>query len=352
MVQLDSIRVVTRAHHHIVWSRFPKYREHDMPKMLTENRSVFEHFSHDACILPMETYPYWRRQMKRRSAKANAGEWRKNMPDAAGRRLIKRRIRDEGPLSSRDFGGKADKSKHAWMRPPHKLALDYMWLRGDLAISHRQNFIKHYDLAERVIPSSQLEQRITTARQIDWLCRTALERLKFAKPIDIQRFWMAMTLDEVKQWLSRNKAHWTTVEVERNDGTTGPYLAPHDIEKEAERTGRVSTSMKVLSPFDPLVRDRERMSRVFGFDYRIEIFVPAAKRKYGYYVYPILCGDRMIGRIEFDADRTSRTLRVKSFWPEPGFEWTSANQRSLRAELRRFAKLAECEFDDNTMVQE
>ena len=96
--------------------------------------------------------------------------------------------------------------------------------------------------------------------------------------------------------------------------------------------------LRILNPFDPVIRDRNRLSRLFGFDYRIEIFVPAAKRRWGYYVYPLLEGDRFVGRIEVKSDRVRGELSVIALWPEPGVKWTSARQAKLDAELGRLAR--------------
>ncbi len=152
-VQLDTIRVIARAHHHILWSRNQNYREPMLGKHLRQ-RHVFEHFTHDASVLPMEFLPMWQRQFDRRAARIiNAGWW-KGMPDAEGGRAeIKARIaREGGPLSTHAFDTKVDGKREMWSRPPHKLALDYMWYAGELATCHRENFTKFYDLGERVFP--------------------------------------------------------------------------------------------------------------------------------------------------------------------------------------------------------
>ncbi|MCI5045382.1 MAG: winged helix DNA-binding domain-containing protein, partial [Aquisalinus sp.] len=337
-VQLDTIRVIARAHDHILWSRNQNYREEMMHTLLTEERLVFEHFTHDASVLPMAFYPYWQRQFGRMAKSLEKGNWAKCMPSSSDLKAIRKRIEKEGALCTKDFTGKADKSKHPWARPPHKYALDYMWYAGDLATCHRRNFIKYYDLSERVIPETWREAAITETEQLDWLCREALARLGFGTPGDIQRFWNAADLSEVRSWSDANSNALVEVEIEHADKTSLMGLAPADIEQQLASLSAPTARLRIINPFDPVARDRDRLLRLFGFDYRIEIFVPAAKRQYGYYVYPILEGDRFVGRIEARADRKKGTLTVEKLWWEAGVRPTSNRLDKLSSELTRIAR--------------
>ena len=339
-VQLDSIRVVARAHDHILWSRNQNYREPMLVKLLRDQRAVFEHFTHDASVIPMEFYPNWRRQFRRLEEKVRGWEWHRGMHDADGRAAIRERIRAEGPLSSHAFDTKIVGKREMWRRPPHKLSLDYMWYAGELSTSHRENFTKFYDLTERVIPHPHRTGREPPEKaQVDWLCREALDRLAFGTEGDIQRFWAAADLEEVKAWTSAQR-NLVPVRVEAADGSWSAALAPADIEARLAAAEAPTSRLRILNPFDPVIRDRARLKRLFGFDYRIEIFVPAEKRVWGYYVYPLLEGDRMIGRLSVKADRNTGCLTVERVWAEPGILWTGARAARLEAELQRFARLA------------
>ncbi|MDQ2091727.1 winged helix-turn-helix domain-containing protein [Marimonas arenosa] len=339
MVQLDTIRVIARAHHHILWSRNQNYREPMLGKLL-KARGIFEHFTHDASVLPMSFLPYWQRQFQRRAERIREAGWWKGMPDAAGRAEIKARIEREGPLSTHAFDTKVEGSKNMWQRPPHKLALDYMWYAGELATSHRENFAKFYDLGERVFPADLRQMEVAENAQIDWLCRAALARIGFGTPGEIQRFWDAMSAAEVKAWIAANRAGLVPVEIEGADRSVTKGWALPDIEARLARLEKPTSRLRILNPFDPVIRDRARLSRLFGFDYRVEMFVPAAKRRWGYYIYPLLEGDRFVGRIEARADRTSGVLVHDMTWVEPGVRWTPARQGKLDAELARIARLA------------
>ncbi len=335
-VQLDTIRVIARAHDHILWSRNQNYRE-GMLDELVKDRRAFEHFTHDASVIPMDYYPYWRRQFGRMQAFFEKGRWREAMPSPRESQAILKRIEKEGPLSTRHFEAQAKKTKHAWGRPPHKYALDFYWYAGVLSTCHRRNFIKHYDLAERIIPGALRAKKISDAAQVDWLCTNALARMGFASEGDIQRFWDAMVLAEVKAWVKKRRKDLIDVEI---DGADGAFkgIAFASIEDEVAALKAPTSRLRMLNPFDPVIRDRNRLKRLFGFDYRIEIFVPAAKRQYGYYVYPLLEGERMVGRIEAKADRKQARITVENLWWEPGVKPTPARRKKLDAELDRIAR--------------
>ena len=337
-VQLDTIQVVSRAHHHILWSRNQNYREPMLNRHLADHRKVFEHFTHDASVIPIEFYPMWQRQFRRLEAKVRKWEWHRGMLGDAGRDAIKARIRQEGPLCTKAFDTKVKGEKKMWARPPHKLALDYMWYAGELSTSLRENFTKFYDLSERVIPADLRTNETSDEVQMDWLCRGALSRMAFGSEGDIQRFWAAMDLVEVKRWTASNAAQLVPVEIEAADGSVVAALAPGDIETRLAQAPAATSRLRILNPFDPVVRDRRRLQRLFGFEYTVEMFVPAAKRQWGYYVYPLLESDRFVGRLEVKANRKSGQLCVLNLWPEPGVKWTPARAAKLDAELARMLR--------------
>src|SRR6056297_222632 len=192
-VQIDTVRNVTRAHHHILWSRNQNYRE-DMLWPLLEDRQLFEHFTHDASLLPMDVLPIWRRQFQRLGEKAARGAWLQSGLGREEINKVRRRIEAEGPLSTHAFDSGA-RRKEMWARPPHKKALDQMWYAGELATSHRQNFVKFYDLSERVFPATFPEAE-DDGQALDKLHKSAVDKLTMATPGEVQRFWDATTADE------------------------------------------------------------------------------------------------------------------------------------------------------------
>lgn len=337
-VQLDTIQNVTRAHHHILWSRNQNYREPMLDRLLARDRAVFEHFTQDASVLPMEFYPMWQRQFRRLGERVERSTSFQTASQEIDRQQIKSRIEQEGPLSTHAFDTRVEGKKQMWDRPPHKRVLDQLWYAGELATSHRENFAKYYDLAERVIPALHRQAVHDDADQIDWLCRNALDRLAFGSPGEIQRFWGAVDAKEVKIW-SQAVRDLVPVQLESHDGIWRDALAPPDIEVRLAGVSAPTARLRIINPFDPVVRDRNRLSALFGFAYRNEMFVPAAQRCWGYYVYPILERDRFVGRIEIKADRSAGQLRVTQFWPEPGVRWPTGRRQKLSAELVRLARL-------------
>lgn len=334
-VQIDTIRNVTRAHHHILWSRNRNYRESQLWPLL-KDRQIFEHFTHDASLIPMDVLPYWQRQFRRLGAKVARSDWYQSGLGQDEIRRIRERIAQEGPLSTHAFDTKAA-SREMWARPPHKKALDQMWYAGELATCHRENFVKFYDLGERVFPAD-LCQCPGEDVAADWLCDEAIDRLGFATVGEVQRFWDAMDAREAKAWADRRRL--IPLEIEGADGTWRAAWGAADIEARLARADGVSSHLRLLNPFDPAIRDRVRLERLFGFVYRNEMFVPKAQRIWGYYVYPLLEGERFVGRLELKAERAAGRMQVTAFWPEPRVKWTLPRQAKLERELQRFARLA------------
>ena len=343
-VQLDSIQNVSRAHHHILWSRDERYREPMMDELLSAREHLFEHFTHDASVLPTDMYPMWQRRFKRMKAWYDKSSYHNPEQVSDWQDILLERITAEGPLSTRDFASKTKAEKKTWSRPPHKQVLDYLWYAGILATSHREKFHKFYDLAERVIPAQYQRAEVPEAEQINWLCQAALERLAIGTTKEIKDFWAATDAEEVKSWVEANKKTVMPVKWETNSGEWVNSHALAGIEDRIEKIAVTPTRMKIINPFDPAVRDRNRLKAIFGFDYKLEVFVPAAKRRWGYYVYPILEGDRFVGRVEAKADRKRKCLNVLNFWPEDGIKWGARRKKKLDAELAKFAKLAELDI--------
>ncbi len=340
-VQVDSVNTLARAHDLILWSRRGQYRPAALESLIARQRAAFEHWTHDAAVIPMRFYPMWRLKFARDEAHMQRRwpKWRREGWDAEFDSVL-RHIADHGPGSTSDLGGDEPRGSGGWWDwHPSKTALEYLWRSGRLAIRHRSGFRKVYDLAERVIPEAQRAARLDDAEILDWALSSALERLGFATSGELAAFFQIATPDEAKAWCARALAagRIAEIEVQAADGQRRrSYALPGLAERVAalpEPSGRV----RLLSPFDPALRDRARAERLFGFRYRIEIFVPAARRQYGYYVFPVMQGDRLIGRL--DARRDGDALAVRAFWPEPGQRMGKARLAGLMAELQRLLPL-------------
>ena len=194
-----------------------------------------------------------------------------------------------------------------------------------------------------MIPASVLAAVPDERETLDWACAGALDRLGFASAREIAAFWDTASLDEVRSWCSaREDSELVEVAVEgaRPDEVRRLFARP-DVCEQAERASEPSGGVRVLSPFDPLLRDRKRAEWLFGFRYRIEIYVPEKKREYGYYVFPLLEGDRLIGRI--DMRRREGCLRVRALWPERGVRLGKGRLERIGRELDRIARFCGCD---------
>ena len=349
-VQVDSINTVARAHHMILFARNQTYRPEQLTRLLERERALFEHWTHDASIIPVEFYPYWRYRFTR-DRKVLLDRWRKARHEGFEEIFeeLLAMIGRNGPTMARDIGSQRKTGRGWWDWHPEKTALEFHWRTGKLAISGRDGFQKIYDLSENVIPKSHLNERVDEDAFIDWACRSAIERLGFATSGEIAAFWDLVTPAEAAAWCrsALKGCRLTEILIENCDERrlTRSFAVPNLPDTCADAIQPVRR-LRVLSPFDPLIRDRKRCLRLFGFDYRIEIFVPAAKRQYGYYVFPLLEGDRFIGRI--DMKHVKGTLRVANIWLEAGVKRGKGRIAALEAELdrhRRFVGAERVTFD-------
>lgn len=353
-VQIDSISAVERAQHHILFSRNQRFQTDDLKHALEVDRSLFEHWTHDAAILPVESYPYWKHCFHRQERyEIHPGYRRYFKPVTAhGSHDVMRRIEAEGPLKPRDF----DRAKADWgvkgIPTPTlaKVTLEYLWRIGRLAVTRRDKREKVYDLSHRVIPGDHFAGEVTRDEFVDWACRQALMRLGAASPSGIAHFFDGVLTEEAAAWCDRQSGKdLSKVRVTHADGTSGGAVFALDTVLEAmSHMSAPPKKLRLINPFDPLVHDRGRTRRVFGFDYAIEIWVPPARRKYGYYVLPILEGERFTGRIDVKVDRKHRKLTVPGLWWEKGIKPTKKRLADLDRELRLLGKFTgadEVEFN-------
>lgn len=343
-VQIDSIATVGRAHDMILYARRQSYRPDGMKPLIERDRLLWEHWTHDASILPVSIFPHWHHRFdeNRRTLVKRWTGWQKPGFEAEFDRILQH-VSDHGPVSSSDFTKDTPREKGSWWDwHPSKAALEYLWQSGALAIARRDAFRKVYDLAERVIPAALHHHRPHREETVDWACRSALDRLGFATSGELAAYWKAISPAEAQGWCEAalRRGEVTRAKIEGWQGQSRDvFLWPDTlIESPPEPPGRI----RILSPFDPALRDRKRAEFLFGFFYRIEIYVPEEKRQYGYYVFPVLEGDRIIGRMDVKAHRSGGCLRVAGFWPETGIRAGSGRQARLQAEMERLARFAGC----------
>ncbi|MEI9885348.1 MAG: crosslink repair DNA glycosylase YcaQ family protein [Rhizomicrobium sp.] len=341
-VQLDSIKIVERAHHHILYSRHTGYRPRHLDRLQAKTPALFEHWTHDSSLIPLEHYPHWRHRFAQ--SRANVAAWRERFGDDRVLGTVREHIAAHGAARARDFAHLGGRTGPWWGWGPAKAALEYLWRIGELAVLERDGFEKIYDLAERAIPKALREARPTRVQTQDWAHGAALERLGAGTARMIADFWGHASIPEAAKWIAAEKKKGRLIDVtlEAAPGKRSfEAVARPDIEETIGHLPAPTARLRVLSPFDPVLRDRTRLERIFGFDYRIEIFVPGHRRKYGYYVFPLLEGSRFVGRIDMKAERAHDRLAVKALWLEPRLTLSKARAAKLGRELERQAKLGD-----------
>ena len=342
-VQVDSINTVERAHHMILHARRTSYRPAHLRPLLERDRTLFEHWTHDAAVIPTDFYPHWRLRFDRDSEalKARWKNWRRDGFEERFEEVLDH-IKQLGPAGSSDVGkGEVRGSGGWWDWHPSKTALEYLWRSGQLCVTRRNAFRKIYDLTENVIPQDAMAHRPTAEETIEWACSAALDRLGFATHGEIAAFWDKVSPAEARDWCARHLAMGDIIEIDVTgaDGTLRRAFARPDL-AEAQNQPDPPAMIRILSPFDPALRDRNRAERLFGFFYRIEVFVPAPKRQYGYYVFPVLEGDGLIGRIDMKCDRLAGVLNVTAFWPEARVKLGKNRMQKLLSALDRTARFS------------
>ena len=222
-VQIDSINTVERAHHMILWSRRQSYRPEALKRLHERDRAVWEHWTHDASILPIHLHRYWHHHFSRRQERMqkNWAKWFRPGYEPQFETLLAR-IAAEGPVSTSDVGeGEARGSGGWWDWNPSKTALEWLWHTGKLAVTRRDGFQKVYDLAERVIPQAHFGPVDHEGEMVEWSCDAALDRLGFADPSELRGYWGLITPAEAKDWAAAALKRGEVIEVEVNGSRLG-----------------------------------------------------------------------------------------------------------------------------------
>lgn len=313
-VQLDTISVVERAHHHVMHSRVPDFKPAMLDQLMLAG-DVFEYWSHAAAVLPMIDYRY--SLPYKHAIKNGQIHWYKN-PDHKLMKALLARINSDGPLRCRDVESNINnKAKEAgwWDWKPAKKALEQLYMQGDLMVSQRIGFQKTYDLTERVLPAGI---DISMPSINEFAAHLLQQQLRCHGLVSLKGLTYLRRNAELKSAMK------SLVNQQLSAGNLQPIKLPNNelyyIEAGAleSRLPRLNNLLTILSPFDNSVIQRDRLKALFNFDYQIECYVPAAKRQYGYFSLPLLYRDEFIGRMDCKAHRKDRHLELKSLHLEAG----------------------------------
>lgn len=330
-VQLDTLAVVARAHHHTLWNRNGSYNETHLAQLQQQGK-VFEYWSHAASYLPMEDYRF---SLPRKSHyQSGHSHW-----FSKNKKLMKYvldRIKAEGPLQSKDF--ETDRKRGSWFDwKPAKIALEQLFMEGSLMVSSRKGFQKVYDLTERVVPEETNRELPSEEEYAEYLIISTVRALGMATLKDCTHLRSGMNAIVIKT-IGRMVKSGALEEITIAGVKELYYRRP---EKKSAQTLPGGDTTRLLSPFDNLIIRRERIKTIFDWNYALECYLPEAKRKFGYFCLPILHNGNFAGMIDPKADRASGTFYVRKMYVEKNTDHAKFMPQFMN-ELLRFAKFNQC----------
>ncbi len=328
VLQIDSVNVLERAHHLTSFARLGAHGQ-DLLWESMKRREIFEYWGHVASFLPVETWPLWRHKMDGMAVWSRARELEEREPGYIDR--VEEEVARRGPLAASDLEDPGDRGGPWWGWAKGKVALEVLFARGRVTASGRHNFTRHYDLSERVIPPEHFNaEPVPRGDAHRTLLMMGARSLGIATATDLVDYYR-LPIVEARPLIAALAAEGNLEEVEVEGWKEPAFLHPE------ARTPRRVEQVRLLCPFDNLIFFRDRIERLFGFHYRIEIYVPKPKRRFGYYVLPLLVGDRLVGRVDLKVDRANRTLLVPGAFAEDGSDSVFV-ARHMASEIRRMAE--------------
>lgn len=341
-VQMDTLAVIERAHHHVLWTRVPGYEPGHLNMLLREGR-VFEHWFHAASCLPMRDYRF---SLPLMASVREGRTWHAGRADAAVMHQLLDRVRLDGPLTLRSLGQPSGVKGGWWNAGPLKHALDRLFMQGDLMVRERQGMEKVYDLAERVLPSG-LDLRVPT---LDETARYLLDTTVRAHGVVTWAQLLHLKTgqgirDAMRRAVDERLADRSLVRLE--DAALPEAYADTEALAALDSTAQTTRrAVRLLSPFDNVVIHRERLLGLFGLDYRLECYTPAPKRVYGYFCLPVLFGDRFVGRVDCKAHRRERRFELLSVHVEAALPDLDEFRPAFAEALAALAGFCGCDHVD------
>lgn len=332
LLQIDYVNVVIPSHYQVLFSRLGPYEKSLLGELVYRRREFTEQWAHEASILPVESWPLLRHRMQTHRVRPYGFEsFIQRQPDYV--EWVLEQVRARGPLTADQLAGPDDGShrlEHSWFKSVPRAVLEAHFGSGRLAVAERRSdFARVYDLTERVLPDEHLAINLEKEDAQRQLLRLAARSHGVGTAADLADYYRIPVRD-ARPRIGELVAARHLLEV-RVEGWRDPaYLHP-----EARVPDRIDTGA-LLSPFDPVIWFRARAARLFNFDYRFEIFVPQAKRKWGCYVLPFLLGDRLVARVNLKSDRAAGRLLVLGAYLERGQD-AGAVGDALARELRTLA---------------
>ncbi|MBL4583477.1 MAG: YcaQ family DNA glycosylase [Pseudomonadales bacterium] len=338
-IQIDTLSVVERAHHHVLWSRVSGYELTYLNQLVNEQK-IFEYWYHAASYLPMRDYRYALPRMN--SIRNGENRYYKNLDQKLMNEIIKR-VEAEGPLRLRDFDNKKTGPGSWWNRGPGKRAMDALFMRGDLMVCERKGMEKVFDLTQRCLPEGIDISTPTLNEYASYLLNTTI---RAQGVFTLKQLLHLETGKPIREAMNNALSQ----RIEAGTVTALPNLNSPSFYADSELLNEAPTvnpsAVQILSPFDNVLIHRDRLSALFKFDYKIECYVPAAKRVFGYFCLPILYGDQFVGRIDCKVHRAEQRFEVLSLHIEDNTCDQDKFFPALKKELQRFAQFNGCPLLD------
>jgi uncharacterized protein YcaQ len=333
-VQIDTLAVVERAHHHTIWTRVNDYKPAYLDE-LVKDKKIFEYWSHAASYLPMSEYRF--SLPRKRMYLEGRSHWFKK--DKKSMQYVLDRITREGALLSKDFENTNDRKGIWYEWKPAKQALEQLFMEGTLMVAKRQGFQKVYDLAERILPAD-IDTSLPTEKEFaNHLIRKAVNAHGLVSANEIaylRKGWNAHVGKELQAMLQSGELAAINIENSKE-----LYYTTNEKLKLPEKKIK-GDQVHILSPFDNSLIQRKRIEKLFGFSYQVECYVPEPKRIYGYFCLPVLFNDKFAGRFDPKADRATHTFYVYKLFLEPGID-TDSFLPAFANKLKEFAAFNGCD---------
>jgi uncharacterized protein YcaQ len=314
LLQIDAVNVCVRSHYMPLFSRLGIYQRELLDQLAYREKAIFETWAHAACFVPVERHLLFRQRMAQQKSKPVVEKLKKVRPSYL--EDVLEQVASRGQLSASELEGSGKRRGSWWGYQDGKIAAEWHFSRGDLSIGERRNFTRYYDLTERVIPPEHLYTATPSVKDSNReMMRLAVKAHGIGTVRDFGNYYhlkddsALVGLNELAEEGSIQR-----VRIEGWPNGIEAFAAKEDISLDP------TEARALLTPFDPLVWNRDRIKRIFDFFYRIEIYVPERKRQYGYYVYPFLLGEDLVARVDLKADRNRNVLVVKGAFVEEGYD--------------------------------
>ena len=335
-VQIDTISVIQRTHHHVLWTRNPTYQIGEIQSLVKEKK-VFDYWAHAASYLPIEDFRF--SLIRKNQVGEGDGFWYEK--DLKNMKFILDRIKAEGPLMSRDFKKEKIKSDTPWVKSPINQALMQLFSEGEIMIVERQGFQKKFDLVERALPINVNTKMPTEKEYLKYLINRDLRAHGLKKAREIG-YLLKIDRKELKNILE-GMVKSGELEVNEIKGLEGEayFSLPNTLSDFSNK--KTKKQFHILSPFDNLLIQRKRVKEIFDFEYLLECYVPEAKRKVGYFSLPLLHGNEFMGQIDLKADRKRKQLLIRNLVWENDVKKSETMQHAFRKKLGQLMQINNCE---------